>query len=159
MKVFPSKSSALVKLITFSFVAIVILVSISLVMAIEDKGIYYGAGITVVLFAVAFYFYTQSVVNVTLSDDALVINKKFGRIALPFQTITAVEKLGFHSLVLNGSKGVFGFIGIPMDDSYSYVKDRNKMIKIYTDQKNYLLSCESRDELMAALDPKIAVQP
>lgn len=66
----------MVKLITFSFVVIVFLISIGLVMAIEDEGIYYGTGLTVVLFAVALYFYTQSVVNVTLSDDALVINKK-----------------------------------------------------------------------------------
>lgn len=156
MNVFLSKSSALVKVITYGFMAVVILIGISLVMSIENQGVYYGAGLTVVLLAVAFYFYTQSVVNVTLADDALVINKKFGHISLPFQSITDVEKLDFHNIVLNGSKGVFGFIGIPMDDSFSYVKDRNKMIKIYTDQKNYLLSCESRDELIAVLKSKMA---
>lgn len=55
-----------------------------------------------------------------------------------------------------GSKGVFGFIGITMDGSYSFVKDRNKAILLQTNTKKFLVSCDDPDDFIATFRKHIA---
>lgn len=76
---------------------------------------------------------------------------------IPLSDIQRVERLAFSNLTMTaGSKGFFGYIGGSMDNSKLMVNDRTMMIRIYTADKHYTLSCESPESLIAEIEDAIS---
>lgn len=71
------------------------------------------------------------------------------KIELDIEKIIDIKRLEFSNLDMTvGSKGYFGFIGSTMENSYSYVKDRNKMVKIILSGKSYIISVDTPEDLI-----------
>lgn len=88
-----------------------------------------------------------------LNADQLIIKNNFGQKAIRLNDITSIERLSNSNLSMTfGSKGVFGFVGSTMDNSYSYVKDRSKMVRITTQEKKYIISCENPNGLVELVE-------
>jgi hypothetical protein len=96
------------------------------------------------------YFYANSLNKIIIDKDYLILKKNLGQIKISKQEITSITKMGYSNLTMfYGSKGVFGFIGSTMDNAFSWVKDRNKMVKIITKRKNYILSADEPDKMVS----------
>lgn len=153
MITFKSKSSPLVRFITIGF-------SISLLGTISMLLIKFGFGQSIIpmitILLTILYLYLNSLSLIILNDDSLILKKHFGHKEIKLKDINTVERLSNSNLTMtSGSLGVFGFAGSTMDNSVSYVKDRTKMIRILTEKKNYIISCELPDELVELIRNKI----
>lgn len=155
MEKFSSNSSRLVKLITLSTFTLLVLVAFVLIIVEGRLGSVSGIIFLVVVMGSAFYFYSQSLKEVILTDTHLILKKNLSKVVIDFEDIESVVKLKYADIpMVIGSKGVFGFLGKTMDGSTSYVKNRKKMVHIITADKKYLISCDERDAFVEKLKQK-----
>ena len=102
--------------------------------------------------SILLFFYATSLKEVILTEDYLILKKHLNPIHIPYKKILSVKKLKYANLTMtSGSKGFFGFIGTTMDNSVSLVKNRKQMIRINTAEKNYIISCEQPEIVMAEI--------
>lgn len=149
MKIYSSKSSKSVKLITAVILISVGLLIFSLLVFNEGIGAFSGIIISAILLSTVIYFYVHSLNKIIVGNKHLILEKPFVKIVIPFSDIKKIEKLDYSNLSLSfGSQGVFGYIGNTMDNSISLVKDRNNMIRIFTEEKNFTISSERPGDLI-----------
>ncbi len=155
MEKFSSNSSRLVKLITLSTFTLLVLVAFVLIIVEGRLGSVSGIIFLVVVMGSAFYFYSQSLKELIITDTNLILKKNLSKVVIDFEDIESVVKLKYADIsMVIGSKGVFGFLGKTMDGSTSYVKNRKKMVHIITADKKYLISCDERDAFVEKLKQK-----
>ncbi|HPW66752.1 MAG TPA: hypothetical protein PLY32_04360 [Salinivirgaceae bacterium] len=129
MTIFRSKSSTIVKTITIGFVIVLILITIWLLFTLNEKRLLPSLITIFAIILTVLYFYANSLKCIILNAALLIIKKNFGQKTVNLNEITSVERVPNSSLTMTyGTMGVFGFIGSTMDNSYSYVKDRSKMV-------------------------------
>lgn len=152
MNIFLSKSSAFVKIATFGTLILLTLILISLFVSNNQYGMIGGIVLTILTIGTVVYFYANSLNKIIIDKDYLILKKNFGQIKISKKEITGITKIGYSNLTMTyGSKGVFGFIGSTMDNSFSLVKDRNNMVKIITESKKYILSAEEPDKMVSEI--------
>lgn len=128
------------------------LISISLFISDNNYGIIGGTVLTIATLGMALYFYANSLNKIIVEKDYLILKKNWGQITIPKSDITAIAKMNYSNFTMTyGSKGVFGYIGSTMDDSYSLVKDRKNMVRISTEKIRYLVSAEEPEKLIAEI--------
>lgn len=155
MEKFSSNSSRLVKLITLSTFTLLVLVAFVLIIVEGRLGSVSGIIFLVVVMGSAFYFYSQSLKELIITDTHLILKKNLSKVVIDFEDIESVVKLKYADIpMVIGSKGVFGLLGKTMDGSTSYVKNRKKMVHIITADKKYLISCDERDAFVEKLKQK-----
>jgi hypothetical protein len=152
MNSYLSKSSAFVKIATIGTLILLTLILISLFVSNNHYGMIGGIALTILTIGIVVYYYANSLNKIIINKDYLILKKNFGQIKISKQEITGITKMGYSNLTMTyGSKGVFGFIGSTMDDSFSLVKDRNNMVKITTESKKYILSTEEPDKMVSEI--------
>lgn len=159
MKSYNSSSSNLVKLITIGTFTVLIFVAFILIFVQDRWGSFTGGAFLAIVLSTFYYFYSQSLQRVIITDDNLILKKNLGKTRIDFDEITAVLKLKYADIPMTiGSKGVFGFIGKTMDGSKSFVKNRRAMVQVVTANKKYLISCDDRDAFVQQLRQKIVAK-
>lgn len=149
MNTYLSKSSIYVKVVTVIAVILIILIVVTLIMTANFYGLIGGMLLTFTLIGTMSYFYFHSLNRIIVKEKMLVLKKNFGKIEIPFSTIVDVKRMRNSALTMTmGSLGVFGFIGNTMDNSISFVKDKQHMLQIVTKDKKYILSSERPEELI-----------
>lgn len=149
MKIYLSRSSLFVKIVTIGTLILLTLITFTLMTSAKSYGIIGGTILCVLIIGTVIYFYANSLDEIILDKDTLTLKKKHGQIIIPISDIIKVQKLEYSNLTMTyGSKGVFGFIGNTMDNSVSFVKDRKNVMKITSKDKKYIFSVENLDELL-----------
>jgi|26BtaG_2_1085354.scaffolds.fasta_scaffold12224_2 hypothetical protein len=152
MNTYLSKSSAFVKIATIGTLILLTLILISLLTSNSNYGIIGGTLLTVLIVGTAICFYANSLNKIIVDKDYLTLKKNFGQIKIPKNEINGITKLKYSNLTMTyGSKGIFGFVGSTMDNSYSLVKDRKNMVKISTENKKYIISTDDPDKLISEI--------
>ncbi|MBA6154732.1 PH domain-containing protein [Gelidibacter maritimus] len=152
MNIYLSKSSAFVKIATIGTLILLALIPISLFITDSNYGVIGGLLLTILIVGTAIYFYANSLDRIIVDNDYLILKKNFGQIKIPKNEINGIAKLNYSNLTMTyGSKGVFGFVGSTMDNSYSLVKDRKNMVKILTENKKYIISTDQPDKLISEI--------
>lgn len=153
-----SKSSFFVKVVTLGTLILLALVGMSLIVTNHNLGTIGGIILLFGLIVVVIYFSANSVVQIIVTEDALILKKNLGQIKIPKNQITSIAKMEFSNLTMTyGSQGFFGFIGKTMDNSKSYVKDRKHMVKITTVNNSYLISSKDLEQLVADIKQRYAL--
>lgn len=158
MDVYRSKSSIYVKIATAGAVISLLLVVLSLVATERKYGMISGAILSILIIGTVVYFYSNSLDRIILEKDRIILKKNIGQIKIVKYDILKVHELAFSNLTMNGSKGVFGFIGKTMDGSISLVKDRKHMLRITTKNKKYIFSSERSAELVTKMKTLYSIQ-
>lgn len=149
MKIYLSKSSLSVKLLTIGTLLILSIVVLTLITINENYGLIGGIVLSLLIIGTLIYFYANSLDKIILEKEIVVLKKNIGRIIIPISEIKDIQKLEYSSMTMTyGSLGVFGFIGSTMENSISFVKDRKNMLKIVTVDKKYILSSDNSTELI-----------
>ena len=150
MKTYQSRSSSSVKTMTIGGILILILVIISTVFMKQNFGLITGIILGVIVLGIFLYFYSNSLKEVMIEDNTLILKKNIGRIEIKISEIDSIKKVSPSAITMTtGSKGFFGFIGSSMDGSVSFVKDRSQMVQlITTSNKKYLISCDNSKVLI-----------
>lgn len=155
MTQYKSESSKEVKLVTTAIIIAMLLLITSIILNNSLKS-YFGIITCAVIILSLFYFYTRSLNKVTLEKNQLILKRNIGSIEISLEDIRGIKQLNFSNIPMTvGSMGFFGYVGSTMDNSIALVNDRNEMIKIYTTDKNYILSCEKVSDLMEELEQLI----
>ncbi|MDG4946191.1 PH domain-containing protein [Weeksellaceae bacterium KMM 9713] len=154
MKIYLSKKSNYVKAVTiFSAVLLVSLATLS-VLKNETYSLIGGIIISLIMFGIMFYFYSNSLRKVIIDKNEMILKKNIGKIIIPISEIKAIYRLESSNLPMtSGSMGVFGFIGNTMDNSICMVNDRKNMIKVVTTKdEKYIFSVRNPKHLVEHLD-------
>ncbi|SRR5690554_412244 len=152
MNSYLSKSSTFVKIATIGTLILLTLILISLFVSNNQYGMIGGIVLTILTVGTTIYFYANSLNKINVGKDYLTLKKNFGQIKIPKNEIIGITKLKYSNLTMTyGSKGIFGFVGNTMDNSYSLVKDRKNMVKISTKNKKYIISSDEPDKLVSEI--------
>lgn len=156
MKIYKSNSSTKIKIMTLIVFIVIVFVPRTTIMKEEMPLPIYGAIGTIALAGLFLYFKLQSLKEVILDDNHLVLQKVLGRIAIDYNTIERVTKAANTGIPMtSGFNSLFGFTGKTMDDSIGMVKDKSKMVYLVTSDKKYLISCDDRDDFINELNKRI----
>jgi hypothetical protein len=156
MNEFKSKSSIQVKLITIGGLSTVVLILLSLFVKMKSVGIVFSILVVLFIVVTVFYYYSKSLVKIVVEEKFVILKKSIGFEKIGIAKINDIVKLEYCDIPMTvGSKGFFGYIGATMDNSYSYVKNRSEMVRITTNDKKYLLSCENSDYLVTEIKERI----
>ena len=149
MKIYLSKSSLMVKIITFGLLIAMMLLMITLFLSEQNYGLIGGIILSIIIIGSLFYFYANSLKKVIVDNGFVILKKNIGEIKIKISEIQSIENLEYANLTMTvGSKGFFGFIGNTMDNSKSLVKDRSKMVRIKALKESYTISCENPQDLV-----------
>ena len=154
MITYSSPSSAFVKIAT-AFVLLSFVATIFILSQLENGTFEKNLGVILIIFfaGMLLYFFANSLKNIVVTSDSIIIKKQFGQIMIAKADLIAVENLGYSNLTMTyGSKGVFGFIGSTMDNCSSLVKDQKNMLRLTTIGKTYIVSAENSTELVKDLN-------
>ena len=152
MKIYTSKSSFSVKLITIGIIVSMGILIFSLFTLNENYSTISGIIISAIILGALIYFYANSLNKIIVGERNITLKKPFGKIEIPLSDIIKIERLEYSNLSMTyGSKGVFGYIGNTMDDSICLVKDRRNMIRIITKEKKFTISSDRPSELITNL--------
>ena len=158
MKVYNSKSSLSVKVITIGLTIFLGIVALSIFVLNEKYGTISGIIISIIVLGTLIYFFANSVKEIIMGERNLTLKKNIGKIEIPFSDIVKIEKLAFSNLTMTyGSKGVFGYVGNTMDNSISMVNDRTKMVRIITKENKYTISADNREEFMSEIKTRCSL--
>ncbi|MDY3338731.1 PH domain-containing protein [Riemerella anatipestifer] len=147
MKVFKSSNSTEVNIITG--LTLIILSLLIVTLFYNNISEYIKFGVVLIISLVAIYFYANSLKKVKITDKYLILQKNIGYQMIPLGDIKSVNKTEFSNLTATfSSKGFFGFNGVLMDDTVTFVNDRKNMVNISTSKKKYLLSVNTPNEFI-----------
>ncbi|MEO8933575.1 MAG: PH domain-containing protein [Xanthomarina sp.] len=149
MKIYTSKCSFTVKLITIGIIVSMGMLIFSISALNDNYGTLSAIILSVIILVALIYFYANSLNKIIVSEKHLTLKKPFSKIEIPLSDLIRIERLEFSNLSMtSGSQGIFGYIGNTMDGSICMVKDRKKMIRIITKEKNYTISSEKPADLI-----------
>lgn len=127
-----------------------------------DSPSYWGAllGVCIILF-VYLYACLSQIRSVSITDEAIVVNKVLGRTVIPYQGIVGVmpkKRMAFN-IRLWGMGGLFGYHGDFWDGnigSYTaYANNGGSLIAIKTKKKVYVISCDNHLEAIEMIIGKL----
>jgi hypothetical protein len=107
-----------------------------------------------------FYFYTPKKVILNQESGSLIIDRKFGKIRIPYDSIEDVAFAGSPKIrKVSGSAGLFGYFGSYVAEGIGEVKvfarRERDFVLIKTDRQNYLISPENPDKFVEELRRRI----
>ena len=95
------------------------------------------------------------------NGEKLRLKRLAGNIRIPVEQIRRVEPCPTmrHSVRLFGCNGYFGYLGYFRGEGkgtyVAYVGNRDEMFWVETTRKNYLFSCQNRDELIERVNGQL----
>lgn len=154
--IFTSKSSKEVKIMSaLSIVVLALIIGSVILMNVSGMAFVTRIIIVGLIFLAFFYYFSISLKKIILSQKFIILEKNIGSEKIDIQTVSKTELLALSNLTATfSSKGFFGFNGRLMDDSKTLVNDRSKMVKIYTPAKNYVVSCDEPERLIAEIEER-----
>ncbi|MEG0983428.1 PH domain-containing protein, partial [Algoriella sp.] len=69
-------------------------------------------------------------------------------ITIPVNKIQNISKKSQNNLMIIGARGIYGLIGISMDNYRCNIKDRSKLVAIELNNVKYLISCDNPNEFI-----------
>ena len=138
------------KVMTVGGILILIAVLISIVFTKQDYSLLIAIILGAIVLTFFFYFFSNSLKEVTVENKTLILKKNIGKIEIDFSEIKSIKTLQLSAITMTtGSKGFFGFIGTTMDGSVSFVKNRSQMVLLTTtSNKKYIFSCDNPKDLV-----------
>lgn len=96
------------------------------------------------------YLFSLNKIKVDLNN--IYIISKIKTTTIPIHEIKSISRKSQNNLMIVGARGVYGLIGISMDNYRCNIKDRSKLIAIELENVKYLISCDQPDELINTIN-------
>mgnify|MGYP003448833000 CR=1 FL=1 len=150
-KEFTVSMSLFFKVTTSILIVFLLLIGISLTYNKPEEllsiTIYWG---TVIPILIGCYLFTLNKIKVDLNNIYLITRIK--TITIPLNEIKTINRKSQNNLIIFGARGIYGLIGLSMDNYRCNIKDRTKLIAIELDHVKYLISCDQPDELINTIN-------
>ena len=150
-KEFTVSMSLFFKVTTSILIVFLLLIGISLTYNKPEEllsiTIYWG---TVIPILIGCYLFTLNKIKVDLNNIYLITSIK--TITIPLNEIKTINRKSQNNLIIFGARGIYGLIGLSMDNYRCNIKDRTKLIAIELDHVKYLISCDQPDELINTIN-------
>ena len=132
---------------------IFLLISVGLYMTYNEPNlnrtllIYWGTVISVI---VGCYLFSLNKVKVDLNNIYIV--SKINTTTIPINKIKSISRKSQNNLMIVGARGIYGLIGISMDNYRCNIKYRTKLVAIELENVKYLISCDEPNELINTIN-------
>lgn len=155
-KEFSVSMSPFFKTTTLLLVSLLLLIGLTMTYNepnLIPKLIYWG---TVLPIIIGCYLFSLNKIKVDLNN--IYIISKIKTTTIPIHEIKTISRKSQNNLMIIGARGVYGLIGISMDNYRCNIKDRTKLIAIEVENVKYLISCDQPDELINTINTLKNVQ-
>lgn len=132
---------------------IFLLISVGLYMTYNEPNlnrtllIYWGTVISVII---GCYLFSLNKVKVDLNNIYIISIIK--TTTIPINEIKNISRKSQNNLMIIGARGIYGLIGISMDNYRCNIKDRTKLVAIELENAKYLISCNEPNELINTIN-------
>lgn len=132
---------------------IFLLISVGLYMTYNEPNlnrtllIYWGTVISVI---VGCYLFSLNKVKVDLNNIYIISIIK--TTTIPINKIKSISRKSQNNLMIVGARGIYGLIGISMDNYRCNIKDRTKLIAIELENAKYMISYDEPNELINTIN-------
>lgn len=119
--------------------------------------------IILILVVTHLYAFMNQIRGLTITNEAVIINKMIGSITIPFNSIVRVssKRSMKTDIRLWGISGLYGHLGLFSNKTigmyHAYAKDGSNLITIETGDNNYVVSCDNSKNVLAILQ-KVYIQ-
>ena len=145
-KEFTVSMSPFFKITTVILIILLILIGLSL--SYNEKSlftnlIYWGTVLPIILGC-----YLLSLNKIKVDFNFIYLISKIKTITIPVNKIQNISKKSQNNLMIIGARGIYGLIGISMDNYRCNIKDRSKLVAIELNNVKYLISCDNPNEFI-----------
>lgn len=105
--------------------------------------LYWGIVIPIII---GCYLFSLNKIKVDLNN--IYLQSKIKTIVIPINQIENISRKSQNNLMIIGARGIYGLIGISMDNYKCNIKDRTKLIAIELKNVKYLISCDHPNEFI-----------
>lgn len=143
---------------TTSLLLVGLLLLIGLTMTYNEpnliaKLIYWGIVLPILI---GCYLFSLNKIKVDLNN--IYIISKIKTTTIPLHKIENISRKSQNNLIIIGARGIYGMIGISMDNYRCNIKDRTKLVAIEVENVKYLISCDQPDEFINTVNTLKNVQ-
>lgn len=105
--------------------------------------LYWGIVIPIII---GCYLFSLNKIKVDLNN--IYLQSKIKTIVIPINQIENISRKSQNNLMIIGARGIYGLIGVSMDNYKCNIKDRTKLIAIELKNVKYLISCDHPNEFI-----------
>ena len=109
--------------------------------------LYWGIVIPIII---GCYLFSLNKIKVDLNN--IYLQSKIKTIVIPINQIENISRKSQNNLMIIGARGIYGLIGVSMDNYKCNIKDRTKLIAIELKNVNYLISCDHPNEFINTIN-------
>lgn len=109
--------------------------------------LYWGIVIPIII---GCYLFSLNKIKVDLNN--IYLQSKIKTIVIPINQIENISRKSQNNLMIIGARGIYGLIGVSMDNYKCNIKDRTKLIAIELKNVKYLISCDHPNEFINTIN-------
>ncbi len=134
-------------------ILVVFLVLIGLLVSYNEGNLnptlflYWGIVIPIII---GCYLFSLNKIKVDLNN--IYLQSKIKTIVIPINQIENISRKSQNNLMIIGARGIYGLIGVSMDNYKCNIKDRTKLIAIELKNVKYLISCDHPNEFINTIN-------
>ena len=109
--------------------------------------LYWGIVIPIII---GCHLFSLNKIKVDLNN--IYLQSKIKTIVIPINQIENISRKSQNNLMIIGARGIYGLIGVSMDNYKCNIKDRTKLIAIELKNVKYLISCDHPNEFINTIN-------
>ena len=109
--------------------------------------LYWGIVIPIII---GCYLFSLNKIKVDLNN--IYLQSKIKTIVIPINQVENISRKSQNNLMIIGARGIYGLIGVSMDNYKCNIKDRTKLIAIELKNVKYLISCDHPNEFINTIN-------
>ncbi|WP_282628895.1 PH domain-containing protein [Empedobacter sedimenti] len=148
-KEFTVSMSPFFKVTTIFLVLLLILIGGIL---LKETEIYIAAIYVIIIYPLFLYYYLISLNKIKVDLNNIYLQSKIKTIVIPINQIENISRKSQNNLMIIGARGIYGLIGVSMDNYKCNIKDRTKLIAIELKNVKYLISCDQPEEFINTIN-------
>ncbi|MGV0980385.1 PH domain-containing protein [Empedobacter falsenii] len=136
-----------------TYILIVFLILIGLSVTYNEKSfnptllLYWGIVIPIII---GCYLFSLNKIKVDLNNIYLI--SKIKTITIPINEVKTISRKSQNNLIIIGARGIYGLMGISMDNYRCNIRNRTKLVAIELENVKYLVSCDEPDEFVNTIN-------
>lgn len=118
----------------------------------KETEVYVAVIYAIIIYPLFAYYFLISLNKIKVDLNNIYLISKVKTSIIPINEVKIITRKSQNNLIIIGARGIYGLMGISMDNYRCNIKNRTKLIAIELENVKYLVSCDEPDEFVNTIN-------